>query len=87
MTSHATPCWIPSLGQAGEMVDAAERSGLVTQVGFNCIRNPALSLARQMIMEGELGSITSFRGLHAEDYLSDPPCHRHGVLPPMTAVR
>ncbi len=75
-----------SIRRAGEMVDVAERSGLVTQVGFNCIKNPALSLARQMIVEGELGSITSFMGLHAEDYLSDPPCHGHGVLPPMTAV-
>jgi predicted dehydrogenase len=41
-------------------------------VGFNYIKNPLLKLARQMVEAGELGEITGFRGIHAEDYMHDP---------------
>ena len=51
---------------------AAEAKGIVTQVGFNYIKNPLLKLARDMISSGVLGEITSFRGIHAEDYMHDP---------------
>ncbi len=62
----------PSLADSKVMVEAAERSGLVTQVGFNYIKNPLLKLARDMVSAGELGDITGFRGIHAEDYMHDP---------------
>lgn len=58
--------------EAGDMTLAAEAAGVVTQVGFNYIKNPILALARDMIAAGELGEITSFRGIHAEDYMADP---------------
>jgi predicted dehydrogenase len=45
---------------------------VVTQVGFNYIKNPLLKLAREMVAAGELGEITNFRGIHAEDYMHDP---------------
>lgn len=61
-----------TLDEAKRMADTAENSGLVTQVGFNYIKNPILSLAREMIDNGELGKITAFRGIHAEGYMSDP---------------
>ena len=54
------------------MVEAAEKAGVVTQVGFNYIKNPLLKLARDMVAAGELGEITGFRGIHAEDYMHDP---------------
>src|SRR5438034_10263325 len=61
----------PALGDSLEMVNAAEAKGVNTQVGFNYIKNPLLKLARQMVEAGELGEITGFRGIHAEDYMHD----------------
>jgi len=58
--------------EAREMVHAAETSGVCTQVGYNYLKNPLLALAREMIGRGELGEITGFRGIHAEDYMADP---------------
>lgn len=62
----------PSLADSLAMAEAAEKAGTVTQVGFNYIKNPLLKQARDMIAAGELGEITGFRGIHAEDYMHDP---------------
>ncbi len=62
----------PTLADSREMVEAAERKGVKTQVGFNYIKNPLLKLARELVDSGELGEITGFRGIHAEDYMHDP---------------
>ncbi len=62
----------PTLADSLAMVEAAEAKGVVTQVGFNYIKNPLLKQARDMIAGGELGEITGFRGIHAEDYMHDP---------------
>lgn len=62
----------PLAADALEMAEAAEKAGVKTQVGFNYLMNPMLSLARDMIAAGELGYIYSFRGVHAEDYMADP---------------
>ncbi len=62
----------PTLADSGAMMKAAEAAGRVTQVGFNYIKNPMLKTARDMIASGELGEITGFRGIHAEDYMRDP---------------
>ena len=43
-----------------------------TLVGFNYLKNPILKLAKDMVAAGELGEITNFRGIHAEDYMADP---------------
>lgn len=61
----------PTLADSLEMLEAAEKKGAVTQVGFNYIKNPLLKLARDMVAAGELGEITGFRGIHAEDYMHD----------------
>jgi predicted dehydrogenase len=61
----------PTAEDAWAMVEAAERAGVVTQVGFNYICNPLLGLAREMIEAGELGQIWGFRGIHAEDFMID----------------
>lgn len=57
---------------AREMVEAAERAGVRTLVGFNYIRNSATQLAREIIASGEIGELIHFRGRHNEDYLADP---------------
>lgn len=62
----------PNAQHAKDMMLAAEAAGVVTQVGYNYIKNPILALARDMIEAGELGEITGFRGIHAEDYMADP---------------
>jgi predicted dehydrogenase len=61
----------PDAGAAREMMEAAEAAGLVTQAGYNYIKNPILKLARSMVESGELGDITGFRGIHSEDYMAD----------------
>jgi predicted dehydrogenase len=61
----------PLAADAREMTDAAERAGVKTQVGFNYLCNPMLSLAREMIAAGDLGEIRGYRGVHAEDYMAD----------------
>jgi predicted dehydrogenase len=61
----------PTLADSRAMVEAAEKAGAVTQVGFNYVKNPLLKLARDMVASGELGEITGFRGIHAEDYMHD----------------
>ena len=62
----------PSLADSLIMVEAAEKAGVATQVGFNYIKNPLLKMVRDMVAAGELGEITGFRGIHAEDYMHDP---------------
>ncbi len=62
----------PLASDAREMAEAAAMAGVVTQVGFNYICNPLIGLAREMIAAGELGDITTYRGVHAEDYMADP---------------
>ncbi|MCP8894619.1 Gfo/Idh/MocA family oxidoreductase [Shinella daejeonensis] len=61
----------PLAVDAREMAEAAERAGIRTQVGFNYLCNPMLTLAKEMIAGGELGEIRGYRGLHAEDYMAD----------------
>lgn len=69
---HCEKPLAPSLADAEDMVKAAEARGVVTQTGFNYIKNPLLKMARDMIAAGDLGEITGFRGIHAEDYMTSP---------------
>ena len=61
----------PLVSDALEMTNAAEKMGVKTQVGFNYLCNPMITLAKEMIAAGELGEIRSYRGIHAEDYMSN----------------
>ena len=73
----------PLASDAREMAEAAETAGVKTQVGFNYLCNPMLTLAREMIVGGELGEIRGYRGVHAEDYMSDadgPFTFRHDPI-------
>jgi predicted dehydrogenase len=60
-----------TVGDAREMVEAAEAAGVVTLVGFNYLKNPIIRLARDIVQSGEIGEIVAFRGIHAEDYMMD----------------
>lgn len=57
---------------AKEMYEAAEEAGVVTLVGFNYLRNPAVVFARELIEAGELGEIRSFSGNFVLDAVADP---------------
>jgi predicted dehydrogenase len=61
-----------TLEDARAMADAADGSGLTTLAGFNYLKNPMIGLAREMVAGGEIGEVVSFRGIHAEDYMTDP---------------
>ena len=60
----------PMISDATEIADAAEKKSVKTQVGFNYLCNPMMRLAKEMIASGELGKIRSYRGIHAEDYMT-----------------
>jgi predicted dehydrogenase len=62
----------PNASEAKAMVEAAEKAGVVTAVGFNYLKNPMVALAREIVASGEIGEVVSFRGIHAEDYMTDP---------------
>ena len=79
----------PNALEAKQMADAAERKGVLTAVGFNYLKNPMVALAREIVASGEIGEVVSFRGIHAEDYMTDPrapftwrldPTGGHGVV-------
>lgn len=57
---------------AKEMVEAAQKAGVKTLVGFNYMKNPTSQLARQIIQNGEIGEVVHFYGTHNEDYLASP---------------
>lgn len=61
-----------TLESAKRMTEAAEKAGVVTMVGFNFLRNPMIRLAREIIDSGKIGEVVSFRGRHAENYMSNP---------------
>ena len=61
-----------SLAEAREMVEAAERAGVVASVNFNYRRVPAVQLAKQLIEDGQLGEIRHWRGVYLQDWINDP---------------
>ena len=56
---------------AAQIVAAVERSGAISIVGFNYLKNPAQAFAKQLIESGELGAITLFRGTFDQDFLAN----------------
>lgn len=57
---------------AARIVNAVEKSGVISIVGFNYLKNPAQAFAKQLIESGELGEITLFRGTFDQDFLANP---------------
>lgn len=79
---HCEKPLAPDVRSGREMVQAAETAGVVTQLGYNYIKNPIIKLARDMVAAGELGEITGFRGIHAEDFMADPDAPHSWRLEP-----
>ena len=61
-----------TLDDAIAMTRAAARGGIVTMVGFNYLKNPMIATACEIVRSGEIGTVTGFRGIHAEDFMADP---------------
>jgi predicted dehydrogenase len=61
-----------TLSDAKEMLDAAEKAGVKTLVGFNYLKSPATLAAKRMIDEGKIGDIWHFRGYFHQDVLASP---------------
>lgn len=61
-----------TVAQARELAAAAASSGLVTMVGFNYRRVPALTLARDLIAAGRIGTVRHVRARYLQDWLVDP---------------
>ena len=57
---------------AARIVAEVEKSGVITIVGFNYLKNPAQAFAKQLIESGELGDITLFRGTFDQEFLANP---------------
>jgi predicted dehydrogenase len=58
--------------EARGLAARAAKTGVVTMVGFNYLKNPIQTLTRDIIASGEIGDIIDFRGIHAEDYMISP---------------
>lgn len=55
-----------------EMAVAAERAGVVNQVGFNWRLTPAIQMAKRLIDEGAIGTIRNVRSFWLGDFFNDP---------------
>lgn len=58
--------------EAEEMTQAAEEAGVVTSVGFCRRRVPALAAMAQVVKEGGIGKVHSFRASYFADYAANP---------------
>jgi predicted dehydrogenase len=64
-----------TVAEAEEMTAAAESAearGVLSMVGFNYRRTPALALARQLVAEGRLGRLHHVRAQYLQDWIVDP---------------
>lgn len=59
-------------GQAREMTDAVERTGVPNMVWFNYRRVPAIALARQVVEEGRIGRPFHYRAQYLQDWTISP---------------
>ena len=59
-----------TIAESEAMTAAAAASGRPTAVGFTYLYNPMIALARELIADGEIGEVTAFRGIHAEDFMA-----------------
>ena len=61
-----------TLGEAEQMLDAAERNGCVHMICHNYRRAPAVTLAREFIEAGEIGKIYHYRATYLQEWLHNP---------------
>ncbi|MEY9928978.1 putative dehydrogenase [Catenulispora sp. GP43] len=64
-----------TLAEARQMTAAAEEAatrGVLSMVGFNYRRTPALALARDLVAQGRLGELRHVRAVYLQDWINDP---------------
>ncbi|GAA1967833.1 Gfo/Idh/MocA family oxidoreductase [Catenulispora subtropica] len=64
-----------TLAEARAMASAAKDAstrGVLSMVGFNYRRTPALALARDLVESGRLGEVRHVRAAYLQDWISDP---------------
>ncbi|WP_374689332.1 Gfo/Idh/MocA family protein [Promineifilum sp.] len=61
-----------TIEQARQMVDAAEKAGVVHYVNHNYRRAPAIRLAKKLIDDGFVGRIFHWRSAYLQDWIVDP---------------
>lgn len=61
-----------NLKEALQIIKAVRETDVKHFVMFNYRRVPAVALAREMILGGELGEIYHFRGFYLQDWIVDP---------------
>lgn len=60
------------VADAERMHAAVKKAGVVNMLCHNYRRCPAVTLAKQIIEQGELGDIYHYRGLYLQDWIVDP---------------
>ena len=64
-----------TVAEAEQMTRAAEEAqarGVLSSVGFNYRRTPALALAQQLVAEGAVGTVRHIRAHYLQDWIVDP---------------
>ncbi|ROO86611.1 putative dehydrogenase [Actinocorallia herbida] len=64
-----------TVAEAEEMAEAAQQAeahGVLSMVGFNYRRVPAVAYARRLVASGRLGSIRHVRATYLQDWIVDP---------------
>jgi predicted dehydrogenase len=61
-----------SLAEATQMLEAARANNCVHMICHNYRRAPAVSLARKLIEQGEIGTIYHYRATYLQDWLRNP---------------
>jgi len=61
-----------TLEEAEQMLAAVKRAGVLHMLCHNYRRCPAVSLAKELIDAGRIGTIRHFRGLYLQDWIVDP---------------
>ncbi len=61
-----------TVGDAREILAAAEKAGVKHQVGFNYRFVPAILLVKELIDSGKLGTLYHFRAKYLQDWILDP---------------
>ena len=64
-----------TLDEAREMTAAAEDAaarGVLSMVGFNYRRTPALAVARDLVAQGRVGDVRHIRAVYLQDWINDP---------------
>jgi predicted dehydrogenase len=61
-----------TLAESEKMLEAVRRNGVIHMICHNYRRVPAVTLAKQMIAEGQVGTVHHYRGTYLQDWIVNP---------------